>query len=127
MRARTREAALTAAAAGLRSGGFRLVGFDTGPALLASPVSADDVAPLIPLVRGSAAALVVVADHAPHRLALPLFRFERVAWERELGRTTGWTFRVAGARGEEALFGARSYAHTLIDLGVRGELLEASA
>lgn len=127
VRARTRDDALTAAAAGSRSGGFRLIGLDVGPALLDSPLRADDVGPLLPLVRGSSSALVVVADHAPARLALPTFRFERVAWERELGRTTGWTFRVAGARGEEALFGARSYARTLVDLGVRGGLLEASA
>lgn len=122
VRARTREDALAAAAAGLRSGGFRLVAVDTGPALLGSPLRGDDVGPLVPLVRGSSVALVVVADHAPARLALPVFRFERVAWERELGRTTGWTFRVGGARGAEALFHARSYARTLLDLGVRGDL-----
>lgn len=127
VRTRRREDALTSAAAALRSGGFRLVALDTGPGLLASSVRADDVAPLVPLVRGSAAALVVVTDQAPRRLALLTFRFERVAWERELGRTTGWTFRVAGARGAEALFHARSYPRTLLDLGVRGELLEASA
>lgn len=122
VRARTRDEALSAAAAGLRSGGFRLVGFDTGPALLASPVRADDIAPLIALVRGSASALVIVTDQAPRRLALPTFRFERLAWERELGRTTGWTFRIAGARGAEVLFHAGSYARTLLDLGVRGDL-----
>ena len=128
VRARTRDDALTAAAAGLRSGGFRLVAVDTGPALLASPVRVDDIAPLIPIVRGTSSALVIVTDQPPRRLVLPTFRFERLAWERELGRTTGWTFRIAGARGGEALFHARPYARTLLDLGVRGgEDLEASA
>lgn len=121
VRTRTRDDTLTAAAAALRSGGFRLVALDTGPQLLVPQVRADDIAPLIPLVHGSAAALIVVTDHAPDTLALPTFRFERVAWERELGRTTGWTFRVAG-RGAEALFQARSSGCTLLDLGVRGEL-----
>lgn len=125
VRARTREDALFAAAAGLRSGGFRLVTVDTGPALLAPFVRADDVAPLIPIVRGSAAALVVVSDEPASRLVLPTFRFERVAWEQEHGRTTGWTFAVSAARGEQALFHVRSLARQLFDLGVRGELLAA--
>src|SRR5687767_5196853 len=124
VRARTREDALFAAAAGLRSGGFRLVTVDTGPELLATFVRADDVAPLIPIVRGSAAALVVVSDEPADRLVLPTFRFERVAWEQEHGRTTGWTFAVS-ARGEQALFHVRSLARHLLDLGVRGELLAA--
>lgn len=121
VRARTRDDAIGAAAAGLRSGGFRLVGFDTGPALLATPVRVDDIAPLIPIVRGTASALVIVTDQAPRRLVLPTFHFERLSWERQLDRTTGWTFRVAGPRGDEALFHARSYARTLLDLGVRGD------
>jgi hypothetical protein len=127
VRARTREDALVAAAAGLRSGGFRLVALDTGPELLRPSVRADDVAPLVPLVRGSPSALLVVSDRPPGRLALPVFRFERIAWERELGRTTGWTFAVLSARGEQALFHARSFARTVVDLGVRRELVEASA
>ena len=127
VRARTREDALFAAAAGLRSGGFRLVALDTGPELLAPCVRVDDLAPLVPIVRGSAAALVIVSDQAPQRLALPTFRFERVAWEQELGRTTGWTFGVASARGAEALFQARSFARTVVDLGLRHEIREALA
>lgn len=46
VRARTRDDALFAAAAGLRSGGFRLVALDTGPALLPGIVAADDVGSL---------------------------------------------------------------------------------
>ena len=126
VRARTREDALFAAAAGVRSGGFRLVALDTGPALLAPRVRADDIAPLIPIVRGSSVALVVVSDEPARRLALTTFRFERVAWEQELGRTTGWTFAVS-ARGAQALFQARSLARTVLDLGLREELVEASA
>lgn len=126
VRTRTREDALYAAGAGLRSGGFRLVALDTGPELLSPVVRADDVAPLIPLVRVSPAALVVVSDRAPARLALPTFRFAHVAWERELGRTTGWTFTVA-SRGEQALFHARAFASRLLDLGLRRELAEAEA
>lgn len=122
VRARTREDALFAAAAGLRSGGFRLVALDTGPALLAPFVRADDVAPLIPIVRGSGAALVVVSDEPARRLVLPTFRFERVAWEHEHGRTTGWTFAVSATRGAQALFHARSFARTVLDLGLREEL-----
>jgi len=128
VRARTREDALFAAAAGLRSGGFRLVALDTGPELLAPLVlRADDVAPLVPIVRGSLSALVVVSDQPPRHLALPTFRFERVAWEQEFGRTTGWTFAVATARGDQALFQVRSFARTVLDLGLREELVEASA
>lgn len=127
VRARTREDALFAAAAGLRSGGFRLVALDTGPELLTPSVRADDVAPLIPLVHGSAVALVVVSDRPPRRLVLPTFRFERVGWEQELGRTTGWTFTVSSARGAQALFHARSLARTVLDLGLREELMETSA
>lgn len=119
VRARTREDALFAAAAGLRSGGFRLVALDTGSELCSPAVRADDVAPLIPIARGSPAALLVISDRSPRHLALQTFKFTALAWERELGRTTGWTFSVRGGRGEEALFHARSLGRTVLDLGVR--------
>ncbi len=127
VRARTREDALFAAAAGLRSGGFRLVALDTGPGLLAPFVTADDIAPLVPIVHGSLSALVVVSDHAPRRLVLPTFRFERVAWEQEVGRTTGWTFAVAAARGDQVLFHAHSFARTVLGVASPTALAGAQA
>lgn len=127
VRARDREDALFAAAAGLRSGGFRLVALDTGPELSDPAVRADDVAPLVPIARGSQAALVVISERLPRRLALQTFRFTQLAWERELGRTTGWTFSVRGGRAEEALFHSRGLGRTVLDLGLRTGLAEASA
>ena len=127
VRARTRERAVLAGAAGLRSDGFRIVVLDVGPDLADPPIRADDIAPLLPVVRGSTAALVAISDHGPRRVAVPTFHFERIAWERQLDRTSGWTFAVRGGRGELALFHAQELGRTLHDLGLRAELVEATA
>jgi predicted ATP-dependent serine protease len=93
VRARTSAEVLLAAGAGLRSAGFRMVVVDLGPSF-AQVASPDALAPILAHASGSTSALVVVADAPPVRLSLPTFAFERVAWERRHGRTTGWTFAV---------------------------------
>lgn len=87
------EALRMAAAAALRSDGFRLVVADLGPAFLAAG-SIDDLAPVLPAVRGSTAALLVVADERGRRLALPTFELEPVAWATM--RSRGLRVRAAG-------------------------------
>ena len=93
VRARTFDEVVLAAGAALRSVGFRLVVVDLGPSF-AQAGSADRLAPLLPNVRGSTAALIVVANQPPRRVDLPSYAFERVAWERHHGRTVGWSFAV---------------------------------
>lgn len=134
VRARTREAVLTAAGAGLRSEGFRLVVADLGPSF-AAVATADDLAPVLAHVRGSTSALLVLADAPAHRIALPTFAFERVAWERRYGRTAGWTFAVRRSsrgdpklgdpRDERAILHAVSLGRRLVDAGTRAALKEA--
>lgn len=111
-----RDDALLAAGAALRSDGFRLTVIDTGPAIAPSPLHAGDLAPLLPAVRGSAAALVVIAEGRAAGLALPAISFERVAWETRFGRTTGWV--IAAGVG----YGA---ARALFRSGLNGELRDA--
>lgn len=89
--ARTGAEVLLAAGAGLRSEGFRLVVVDLGPSF-AQVASPDSLAPILPQVRGSTSALLVVADAPARRLSLPTYAFERVSWQQRHGRTTGWTF-----------------------------------
>lgn len=101
VRARSRDEVLVAAGAGLRSEGFRLVVVDLGPAF-AQVASPDSLAPIIPHVRGSTSALVVVADSPAMRLSMPTFSFERVSWEHRHGRTTGWTFAVRRLGADDA-------------------------
>lgn len=93
VRARTAAEVQLAAGAGLRSEGFRLVVVDLGPgfAQIASP---DALASVLPHVRGSTSALLVVSDAPAMRLQVPTFSFERVSWEQRHGRTSGWTFAV---------------------------------
>ena len=119
-RARTRDEVLVAAAAALRSDGFRLAVVDTGPQLApgASCARIDDLAPLLPIVRSSPAALLVVSDVGPRRVAIPTCSFARVAWEQRSGRTTGWTALVA----ERALFHFGALGTETHDLGTRGAL-----
>lgn len=102
VRARSREEVLIATGAGLRSEGFRLVVIDLGPSF-AQVASPDSLAPILPHVRGSTSALVVVADSPAMRLSIPTFSFERVSWQQVHGRTTGWTYSVRplGERGLE--------------------------
>ncbi|MGH2378496.1 MAG: hypothetical protein ACRDGT_08455 [Candidatus Limnocylindria bacterium] len=119
VRAPTREAVLVAAVSGLRSEGFRLVVVDLGPAF-AAVASVDDLAPALPHVRGSTAALLVLADAPASRLALPTFAFERVGWEERHGRTAGWAFavrRVGDPRDERAILHATSLGRRLVDGG----------
>ena len=124
VRPRGRDDALLAAGAALRSDGFRLTVIDTGPAIAPAPLRADDLAPLLPVVRGSAAALVVIAEQRASGLALPAITFERVAWETRFGRTTGWIVAAAAGHGtERALFhgdpsGELRDADTRADLAV---------
>src|SRR3954463_6965519 len=80
-----------AGAAVLHSEGFRLLVVDLGPSF-ASRCGVNDLAPLIPVVRGSPAALLVVAEQRGARLALPTVRVEPIAWQQEFGRTVGWSF-----------------------------------
>ena len=121
VRARTRDEVLLAAGAALRSDGFRLAVVDTGPEVAPSPVARiDDLAPLLPMVRSSPAALLVISDTRAMRLAMPTFPVARVAWSERFGRTTGWTSLVA----ERALFHFASLGAESHDLGTRGTLLE---
>ena len=78
VRARGTGLALAAAAA-LRSEGFRLVVVDVGDPAFGG-VNVDDIAPALSAVRGSPAALLVVAGERGRRVAIPTFVFERVAW-----------------------------------------------
>lgn len=127
VRARAREDVIRSAAAGLRSDGLRLVVVDTGCALAPAEVTADQLAPLVPLVRGSTAALLVIADRAPARLALPTYAFERVAWQRRFERTSGWSFSVSRGRRDAAIFQAGALGRTFADSGLGPEHAEGLA
>jgi hypothetical protein len=121
VRARGAGVALATAAA-LRSEGFRLVVVDVGEPLLGG-VKIDDIAPALPTVRGSPAALLVVGGERGRRVAIPTFVFERVAWERRFDRTVGWSFAVRRAHASDrALFGVTSLDGALADLGTRSDL-----
>jgi len=120
VRARGAGAALATAAA-LRSEGFRLVIVDTGEPALGG-MNVDDLAPALPAVRGSLAALLVIAGERGRRVAIPTFHFERVAWERRFDRTVGWSFAVGRAHAtDRALFCVTSLEGALIDLGTRAD------
>jgi hypothetical protein len=119
VRAKTRDDVLLAAGAALRSDGFRLAVVDTGPQL-APGIRIDDLAPLLPIVRSSPAALLVISDVRALRLAIPTFSVARVAWAERFGRTTGWTALVA----ERALFHFAALGTESRDVGTRGALLE---
>ena len=123
VRARTRDDVLLAAAAALRSDGFRLAVVDTGPQLAPGTVRIDDLAPLLPMVRSSPAALLVISDVRAMRLAIPTFAVARVSWAERFGRTTGWTALVA----ERAFFHFAALGAESRDLGTRGALLERTA
>ena len=119
VRTRTRDGMLLAAGAALRSDGFRLAVVDTGPQL-ASAARIDDLAPLLPIVRSSPAALLVISDVRAMRLAIPTFQVARVGWQQRFGRTSGWTSLVA----ERALFHFTALGAESRDLGMRSALLE---
>ncbi|MEK7859868.1 MAG: hypothetical protein AAB284_00765 [Chloroflexota bacterium] len=102
VRPSSRDGVLLAASAALRSEGFRLVVADLGPSF-AAIAEVDDLAPLLPLVRGSTSALLVLSDAPGRRVLIPTYEMERMAWERRFGRTSGWTFgiRRVGAHRED--------------------------
>jgi len=121
VRARGARLALATAAA-LRSEGFRLVVVDVGDAAFGG-ANVDDIAPALSAVRGSPAALLVVAGERGRRVAIPTFVFERVAWERRFDRTVGWSFAVGRAHtSDRALFCVTSLDGALADLGTRADL-----
>lgn len=120
VRARSRDAVLLATGAALRSDGFRLAVVDTGPQLAPDSARIDDLVPLVPIVRSSPAALLVISDVRATRLAIPTFSFARVAWQQRFGRTSGWTSLVA----ERAVFHFAALGSEPSDLGMRGRLLE---
>lgn len=120
VRARSRDDVLLAAHAGLRSDGFRLIVVDTGSAI-APGLPIDDLAPILPVVRASPAALLVVSDVPAAHLAIPTLRVERVAWKRRFERTTGWT----ALAGDRALFHFGALGRELCDIGAGAAQLEA--
>ena len=100
----------------------RLVVVDVGDPALGG-VNVDDLAPALSAVRGSPAALLVVAGERGRRIAIPTFVFERVAWERRFDRTVGWSFAVGRAHtNDRALFCVTSLDGSLADLGTRADL-----
>ena len=124
VRPRGADELLLAGSATLRSEGYRLVVVDLGPAFCSS-IRIDDLASLLPVVRGSPAALAVVAERRGTRVALPLVSVEPLAWCTRFGRTVGWTF-AAGVRGsaERALFTIGALDERPTDLGTRSALAE---
>jgi hypothetical protein len=111
-----------ATAAALRSEGFRLVIVDVGDPTFGG-IDIDDIAPALSAVRGSPAALLIVAGERGRRVAIPTFVFERVAWERRFDRTVGWSFAVGRAyTSDRALFCVTSLEGSLADLGTRADL-----
>jgi hypothetical protein len=125
VRARGADVAVAAAAA-LRSEGFRLVVVDAGDRAFGG-IDVDEVAPALPTVRGSPAALLVVSGERGRRVAIPTYMFERVTWERRYERTVGWTFAIGRAHASDrALFCLTSLEGTLADLGTRADLAEVA-
>lgn len=125
VRARGAGVALATAAA-LRSEGFRLVVVDVGDPAFGG-MNVDEIAPALSAVRGSPAALLVVAGERGRRVAIPTFVFERVAWERRFDRTVGWSFAVGRAHmSERALFCVTSLEGALADLGTRSDLAKVA-
>ena len=127
VRASSADDVLLAGSAVLRSEGFRLLVVDLGPSF-ASRCGIDDLAPLLPVVRGSPAALVVVSETRGQRIALPTVRFEPIAWQTRYGRTVGWSF-AAGTTlsSERALFCVTALDVVPTDLGMRTELVEQAS
>lgn len=122
VRAANADEVLLAGSAVLRSEGFRLAVVDVGPSF-ASRCRIDDLAPLLAAVRGSPAALLIVAEDRGQRIAVPVVRIEKIAWQLRFGRTVGWSFAAGTpAARERALFCVTSLDATLRDLGTRSAL-----
>jgi RecA DNA recombination protein len=124
VRALSADEVLLAGSAVLRSEGFRLVVVDLGPSF-ASRCDIDALAPLIPVVRGSPAALLVVAEQRGRRVLMPTVRVAPIAWQQRFGRTVGWSF-AAGTplSSERALFTISALDRAPNDLGTRSDLAE---
>ena len=115
-----------ATAAALRSEGFRLVVVDVGDPAFGG-LNVDAIAPALSAVRGSPAALLVIAGERGRRVAIPTFVFERVAWERRFDRTVGWSFAVGRAHtSERALFCVTSLEGAVADLGTCSDLAKVA-
>jgi len=121
---RTREVALAAAAA-LRSEGFRLVVVDAGEPGLGA-IDLDELAPALPAVRGSPAALLVVAGERASRVAIPTYLFDRIDWERRFARTVGWSFAVGRAHASDRALFRVAADGGFVDLGTRADLAEVA-
>ena len=121
---RTREVALATAAA-LRSEGFRIVVVDMGHVDLAG-IPVDDLAPALVAVRGSPAALLVIAGECGRRVAVPTYLFEHVGWERKFGRTVGWSFSIGLPHASDRAFFSMGADGGLQDLGTRADLAEVA-
>lgn len=119
---RTDQVALATAAA-LRSEGFRLAVVDAGDARIGG-IDADEVAPALAAVRGSPAALLLIATARGRRVAVPTYVFERVAWERQFDRTVGWSFAVGRAHTSDRALFCLNKDGGLRDLGTRADLAE---
>jgi predicted ATP-dependent serine protease len=127
VRAADADEVLLAGSAVLRSEGFRLVVIDLGPSF-ATRCAVDDLAPLLPVVRGSPAALLVIAEHRGQRVALPTVRVEPIGWQQRFGRTVGWSFAAgAPSSSERALFCITALDATPSDLGMKTELMEQAS
>lgn len=115
---------LLAGSAVLRSEGFRLLVIDLGPSF-ASRCAVDDLTPLLPVVRGTPAALLVVAEQRGQRLALPTVRVDPIGWQQRFGRTVGWSFAAGGSLSSaRALFCISALDASPSDLGLRTQLAE---
>jgi hypothetical protein len=124
VRAQDPDEVLLAGSAVLRSEGFRLAVVDLGPSF-ASRCTIDDLAPLLPVVRGSPAALVVVAESRGRRLALPTVRVEPIGWQQRFGRTVGWSFAAGTTLSSERAFFCVSALDAMpSDLGTRADLID---
>lgn len=121
---RTANVALTTAAA-LRSEGFRLVVVDAGEPTFGG-IDVDLLAPALATVRGSPAALLVVAGERGSRVAIPTYLFERVTWERRFERTVGWSFAVGRAHASDRAFFGVATDGGFVDLGMRADLAEVA-
>jgi predicted ATP-dependent serine protease len=121
---RTREVALATASA-LRSEGFRLVVVDAGEPGLGA-IDLDELAPALPAVRGSPAALLVVAGKRGSRIAIPTFFFDRLGWELRFGRTVGWFFAVGRAHASDRALFSVATDGGFVDLGARADLAEVA-
>jgi predicted ATP-dependent serine protease len=112
-----------ATAAALRSEGFRLVVVDAGDRVFGG-IAVDEIAPALPAVRGSPAALLVVCGSQGRKVAIPACLFERVAWQRRFGRSVGWSFAVGRTHASDRALFCLAADGALVDLGTRAELAE---